>query len=200
MAVITITKKKEIVNELIKVQFGKKIEKVVSELSSLVEKQLLDETSEDVLKTFEAHPDYFYSGDSLCLSSYYFPKQFFPNGKVISSISCYLKFSRKIPFPTKFYKGGSDEVSKWIASISNANTVSKIEEFLKLESEKASMKGRLSCLMENTAFTPKKLKNEFPEAYEVYCKLNEKNNENNSNLCDTIENIRAELNQKAKLC
>ena len=70
MAVITITKKKEIVNELIKVQFGKKIEKVVSELSSLVEKQLLDETSEDVLKTFEAHPDYFYSADSLYLSSY----------------------------------------------------------------------------------------------------------------------------------
>ena len=45
--------------------------------------------------------------------------------------------------------------------------------------------------MENTVFTEKKLKSEFPEAYEVYLEIKKKQAGEKPALCDSIENIRA---------
>ena len=68
------------------------------------------------------------------------------------------------------------------------------------------MEKRLKCMMETTRFTPKRLKNEFPEAYLIYmdeitADWNEKRDDAKkpaSNLCDTIENIRATLKPNLK--
>ncbi len=68
------------------------------------------------------------------------------------------------------------------------------------------MEKRLKCMMETTRFTPERLKNEFPEAYLIYMDVvtadwNEKRDDAKkpaSNLCDTIENIRATLKPNLK--
>ena len=68
------------------------------------------------------------------------------------------------------------------------------------------MEKRLKCLMKMTRFTPARLQEEFPEAYLIYMDIitadfNEKNDDAKkpaSNLCDTIENIRATLKPDLK--
>lgn len=81
-----------------------------------------------------------------------------------------------------------------------------VQEYLKEEKERYHMEKRLKCLMNQTRFTPARLQEEFPEAYLIYidiitADLNEKNDDAKkpaSNLCDTIENIRATLKPDLK--
>lgn len=88
----------------------------------------------------------------------------------------------------------------------NDSIASLVKEYLIAEKDRYFMEKRLKCLMKTTRFTPARLQEEFPEAYLIYMDIitsdwNEKNDDAKkpaSNLCDTIENIRATLKPDLK--
>lgn len=76
-----------------------------------------------------------------------------------------------------------------------------ISKFYKLEMERYFMEKRLKCIMTATRYTGKKLKEDFPEAYQVYMDIITADTtdpatgptEAATTLCDSVENIRAQL-------
>lgn len=73
-----------------------------------------------------------------------------------------------------------------------------IKECILRDKEMKTLDNKIKCLFSSKRFYPGTLKNEFPEAYEVYVKLFEGENANQepkakSSTCDSIESIRATL-------
>ena len=73
-----------------------------------------------------------------------------------------------------------------------------IKECILRDREMKTLDNKIKCLFSSKRFYPGTLKNEFPEAYEVYVKLFEGENANQepkakSSTCDSIESIRATL-------
>lgn len=111
-----------------------------------------------------------------------------------------LKFTQELPI-------SADKVDDIARKLSEDHPiVQQIKEYLLFERDRYFMEKRLKCMMETTRFTPERLKNEFPEAYLIYmdvitADLNENRDDAKkpvSNLCDTIENIRATLKPNLK--
>lgn len=67
------------------------------------------------------------------------------------------------------------------------------EKIISLNEELKILKNKISCSLYNLN-TTKQLKDQFPEAYNVFLKLNQEE-ENSDNLCDSFENIRATLSK-----
>lgn len=73
--------------------------------------------------------------------------------------------------------------------------------YFKLEMDRYFMEKRLECIMQTQRFTPKTLKQDFPEAYKVYLDITTSDaydsakepNGATATLCDSIENVRAQL-------
>lgn len=73
--------------------------------------------------------------------------------------------------------------------------------YFKLEMDRYFMEKRLKCIMQTQRFTPKTLKQDFPEAYKVYLDITTSDaydsakepNGATATLCDSIENVRAQL-------
>ncbi len=72
-----------------------------------------------------------------------------------------------------------------------------IKECILRDREMKTLDNKIKCLFSSKRFYPDTLKNEFPEAYEVYVKLysrtEEKSSEPKPTTCDSIESIRATL-------
>ncbi len=73
-----------------------------------------------------------------------------------------------------------------------------IKECILRDKEMKNLDNKIKCLFSSKRFYPGTLKNEFPEAYEVYVKLFEGENakqepKSKSSTCDSIESIRATL-------
>ena len=68
-----------------------------------------------------------------------------------------------------------------------------LTDYVVLSEKQSETKKKLKCLFDSVKWTPTKLKNEFPEAYEVYIKMRAENSDGTINLCDSVENIRAIL-------
>ena len=73
-----------------------------------------------------------------------------------------------------------------------------IKECILRDKEMKTLDNKIKCLFSSKRFYPGTLKNEFPEAYEVYVKLFEGENvkqepKSKSSTCDSIESIRATL-------
>ncbi len=89
---------------------------------------------------------------------------------------------------------GSDweEVSKLNPEISQLLT-----EYFELESKKCQMKKKIICTLEKLK-SYSKIRDNYPEAYTLLIELDKKWNTNKSSeekviLCDSVENLRAEL-------
>lgn len=112
----------------------------------------------------------------------------------------HLKFTQELPIADEKV----EDIAKKLPE--DHPIVQQIKEHLLLERDRYFMEKRLKCMMETTRFTPERLKNEFPEAYLIYMDVvtadwNEKRDDTKkpaSNLCDTIENIRATLKPNLK--
>lgn len=112
----------------------------------------------------------------------------------------HLKFTQELPIADEKVEDIAKKLSE------DHPIVQQIKEHLLLEQDRYFMEKRLKCMMETTRFTPERLKNEFPEAYLIYMDVitadwNEKRDDAKkpaSNLCDTIENIRATLKPNLK--
>ena len=95
-------------------------------------------------------------------------------------------------------------VNKWYSCYETKNIKllqenKEIQDFYKklisLDKEMKSIKNKLSCLLDHIN-TTKQLKDQFPEAYKIFLKLNnEVESDNSDNLCDSFENVRAALSK-----
>ena len=95
-------------------------------------------------------------------------------------------------------------VNKWYSCYETKNIKllqenKEIQDFFKklisLDKEIKSIKNKLSCLLDHIN-TTKQLKDQFPEAYKIFLKLNgEVESDNSDNLCDSFENVRAALSK-----
>lgn len=96
-------------------------------------------------------------------------------------------------------------VNKWYSCYETKNLKllqdnKEIQDFCKklisLDKEMKSIQNKLSCLLEHVN-TTKQLKDQFPEAYKIFLKLNNQveNDDNSDNLCDSFENVRAALSK-----
>lgn len=72
----------------------------------------------------------------------------------------------------------------------------KLMQFFKYHEEKYLLNKKLECLFSSKRFYPNTLKNDFPEAYQIWMQLSypEVEATQSTNGCDAVENVRAMLN------
>lgn len=156
--------------------------------------------SEEVKILFKAMPGMFVTSTSLSLTynddifKNFFDKdlrkKYFNVGyKEWSSI--YLNQSRKILFNEEIKKLFNQKMATKPEELETLKTL--LSDYIILSEKRRETKNKLKCLFDSVKWTPTKLKNEFPEAYEVYIKMGAENSDRAINLCDSVENIRAIL-------
>ena len=113
------------------------------------------------------------------------------NKTIINSI--YINLPSPLPCNEQFMdKIVMEEINK------KTELYEAIKEYILRDKEMKTLDNKIKCLFSSKRFYPGTLKNEFPEAYEVYVKLFEGENANQepkakSSTCDSIESIRATL-------
>lgn len=200
MAIIAEDTRLTIATRLANLNHKEKLDALQEKLNETIEKRFIGKTPDDVLTCFKAHKEFFIRCNEATLSSYNLPKSWFPEDWGSRTIYIHLKFSGEIPY-------GDEKVESYVGKLKDDDKIALlVQEYLKEEKERYHMEKRLKCLMKQTRFTPARLQEEFPEAYLIYMDIitadwNEKNDDAKkpaSNLCDTIENIRATLKPDLK--
>lgn len=200
MAIIDKETRMKVATRLANLNYKEQMDSSLAKLNELFEKYIIEKTPDDVLKCFKAHKKYFIRCNEPLLPYYNLPKTFFPEDWGNRCFYIRLKFTQELPI-------SADKVDDIARKLSEDHPiVQQIKEYLLLERDRYFMEKRLKCMMETTRFTPERLKNEFPEAYLIYmdvitADLNENRDDAKkpvSNLCDTIENIRATLKPNLK--
>lgn len=167
---------------------------------TLLEKYVIGKTPDDVLKCFKAHKKYFVRCSEPSLSTYNLPKAWLPEDWGSRTYYFHPKFTQELPV-------GEEKVEEFVKKLPDTNPiVQEIKNQLLIERDRYFMEKRLKCIMETTRFTPARLQAEFPEAYLIYMDIltadwDEKRDDEKkpaANLCDTIENIRANLKPDLK--
>ena len=155
--------------------------------------------SEEVKSLFKAMPEMFVTSTSLSLTynddifKNFFDKdlrkKYFNVGyKEWNTI--YLK-SKRILFNKEIKKLFNEKMATKPEELETLKTL--LTDYVILSEKQSETKKKLKCLFESVKWTPTKLKSEFPEAYEVYIKMEAENSDGTINLCDSVENIRAIL-------
>lgn len=186
---------------LIENKFGKELndltEKCRKEIIRVFNELL---PSEEVKSLFKAMSEMFVT--STCLSLTYnddifgnffdkdLRKKYFNVGyKEWNTI--YLNGSRKILFNKEIKKLFNQKMATKPEELETLKTL--LSDYVILSEKRSETKNKLKCLFNSVKWTPTKLKSEFPEAYEVYIKMEAENSDGAINLCDSVENIRAIL-------
>lgn len=185
---------------LIENKFGKELndltEKCRKEIIRVFNELL---PSEEVKSLFKAMPEMFVTSTSLSLTynddifKNFFDKdlrkKYFNVGyKEWNTI--YLG-SKRILFNKEIKKLFNEKMATKPEELETLKTL--LTDYVILSENQSETKKKLKCLFDSVKWSPTKLKNEFPEAYEVYVKMNEDNPDGANNLCDSVENIRAIL-------
>ena len=200
MAIIAEDTRLTIATRLANLNYKEKLDSLQKQLNASIEARFIGKTPDDVLTCFKAHPKFFIRCNEASISSYNLPKEWFPEDWGNRTIAMHLKFSCEIPY-------GDEKVESYVSKLKDNDSIaSLVKEYLIAERDRYFMEKRLKCLMKMTRFTPARLQEEFPEAYLIYMDIitadwNEKNDDAKkpaSNLCDTIENIRATLKPDLK--
>lgn len=185
---------------LIENKFGKELndltEKCQKEIIRVFNELL---PSEEVKSLFKAMPEMFVTSTSLSLTynddifKNFFDKdlrmKYFNVGyKEWNTI--YLE-SKRILFNKEIKKLFNKKMATKPEELETLKTL--LTDYVILSEKQSETKKKLKCLFDSVKWTPTKLKNEFPEAYEVYIKMEAENSDGTINLCDSVENIRAIL-------
>lgn len=186
MAIIDKDTRMTVATRLANLNYKEQMDSSLAKLNELFEKYIIGKTPDDVLKCFKAHKKYFIRCNEPSLSSYNLPKTFFPEDWGSRGFYIHLKFTQELPIADEKVEDIAKKLSE------DHPIVQQIKEHLLLERDRY--------------FMEKRLKNEFPEAYLIYMDVitadwNEKRDDAKkpaSNLCDTIENIRATLKPNLK--
>lgn len=186
MAIIDKDTRMTVATRLANLNYKEQMDSSLAKLNELFEKYIIGKTPDDVLKCFKAHKKFFIRCNESSLSSYNLPKTFFPEDWGGRGFYIHLKFTQELPIADEKVEDIAKKLSE------DHPIVQQIKEHLLLERDRY--------------FMEKRLKNEFPEAYLIYMDVitadwNEKRDDAKkpaSNLCDTIENIRATLKPNLK--
>lgn len=185
---------------LIENKFGKELndltEKCRKEIIRVFNELL---PSEEVKSLFKAMPEMFVTSTSLSLTynddifKNFFGKdlrmKYFNVGyKEWNTI--YLG-SKRILFNKEIKKLFNEKMATKPEELETLKTL--LTDYVILSEKQSETKKKLKCLFDSVKWTPTKLKSEFPEAYEVYIKMEAENSDGTINLCDSVENIRAIL-------
>ena len=185
---------------LIENKFGKELndltEKCQKEIIRVFNELL---PSEEVKSLFKAMPEMFVTSTSLSLTynddifKNFFDKdlrkKYFNVGyKEWNTI--YLG-SKRILFNKEIKKLFNEKMATKPEELETLKTL--LTDYVILSEKQSETKKKLKCLFDSVKWTPTKLKSEFPEAYEVYIKMEAENSDGTINLCDSVENIRAIL-------
>lgn len=185
---------------LIENKFGKELndltEKCRKEIIRVFNELL---PSEEVKSLFKAMPEMFVTSTSLSLTynddifKNFFDKdlrmKYFNVGyKEWNTI--YLE-SKRILFNKEIKKLFNEKMATKPEELKTLKTL--LTDYVILSEKQSETKKKLKCLFDSVKWTPTKLKSEFPEAYEVYIKMEAENSDGTINLCDSVENIRAIL-------
>lgn len=185
---------------LIENKFGKELndltEKCRKEIIRVFNELL---PSEEVKSLFKAMPEMFVTSTSLSLTynddifKNFFDKdlrkKYFNVGyKEWNTI--YLE-SKRILFNKEIRKLFNEKMATKPEELETLKTL--LTDYVILSEKQSEIKKKLKCLFDSVKWTPTKLKSEFPEAYEVYIKMEAENSDGTINLCDSVENIRAIL-------
>lgn len=185
---------------LIENKFGKELndltEKCRKEIIRVFNELL---PSEEVKSLFKAMPEMFVTSTSLSLTynddifKNFFDKnlrmKYFNVGyKEWNTI--YLE-SKRILFNKEIKKLFNEKMATKPEELETLKTL--LTDYVILSEKQSETKKKLKCLFDSVKWTPTKLKSEFPEAYEVYIKMEAENSDGTINLCDSVENIRAIL-------
>lgn len=168
--------RRQIVKELID-PTREKLKKLLDLLNSEIDKICLENTPDDVKQILVKYPGLLAHAES----SVYIGN--FSWGS--STHFSYLRLNNYIPF---FHKEILNNLPK-----KNETIKKRIESYNQQSKEIGVLEKKLTCVLEHIT-TEKKLKKEFPEAYTALLKIrNTPVIEEDSNLCDSIENVRASL-------
>lgn len=186
MAIIDKDTRMTVATRLANLNYKEQMDSSLAKLNELFEKYIIGKTPDDVLKCFKTHKKFFIRCNEPTLSSYNLPKTFFPEDWGSRGFFIHLKFTQELPIADEKVEDIAKKLSE------DHPIVQQIKEHLLLERDRY--------------FMEKRLKNEFPEAYLIYMDIitadwNEKRVDAKkpaSNLCDTIENIRATLKPNLK--
>lgn len=185
---------------LIENKFGKELndltEKCRKEIIRVFNELL---PSEEVKSLFKVMPEMFVTSTSLSLTynddifGNFFDKdlrkKYFNVGyKEWNTI--YLE-SKRILFNKEIKKLFNEKMATKPEELETLKTL--LTDYVILSEKQSETKKKLKCLFDSVKWTPTKLKSEFPEAYEVYIKMEAENSDGTINLCDSVENIRAIL-------
>lgn len=186
MAIIDKDTRMTVATRLANLNYKEQMDSSLAKLNELFEKYIIEKTPDDVLKCFKAHKKYFIRCNEPSLSSYNLPKTFFPEDWESRGFYIHLKFTQELPITDEKVEDIAKKLSE------DHPIVQQIKEHLLLERDRY--------------FMEKRLKYEAPEAYLIYMDViaadwNKKRDDAKkpaSNLCDTIENIRATLKSNLK--
>lgn len=187
-----------------KTLIGNKFGKELNDLTEKCRKEIIRVfnellPSEEVKSLFKAMPEMFVTSTSLSLTynddifKNFFDKnlrmKYFNVGyKEWNTI--YLE-SKRILFNKEIKKLFNEKMATKPEELETLKTL--LTDYVILSEKQSETKKKLKCLFDSVKWTPTKLKSEFPEAYEVYIKMEAENSDGTINLCDSVENIRAIL-------
>lgn len=181
---------KRIANE----NYQDEIDKNTEELRLHILAYMKEITPESVVNTFALYPRYFKRIDRFGFPSYNY-KQYLPEDWGSRTFHGYVDLNCEIPICDE----STYEIMQGVPENHYIKTL--LRNFFKLEMERYFMEKRLKCVFQTTRFTDAKLKEQFPEAYKIYLDIITSDTYDEAKtsdgatgtLCDTIENLRAQL-------
>lgn len=191
---------------LVQNKFSAKIKKVGDELGKAISEKKMASIPKHILDSWEATPEkerskYFHTSGSAYISRYaqilvkkirkMFPEyphnsnNYFSEGM---NINC--------PIYICSNSGGIAESDLCQMMDNDQEFANLVQQFCKLNEEKYILNKKLECLFSSKRFYPNTLKNDFPEAYQVWMQISypEVQATQSINGCDAVENVRAMLN------
>ena len=190
---------------LVQNKFSAKIKEIENVLGKMIFEKRMNAVPKHILTAWESTPEkertkYFQTSSSVYISRY--AKNLLKKTKA--------KFP-EYPFTENYFSDGMNiNCPPYISSNSDGITESelcnmmdddsefadKLMQFFKYHEEKYLLNKKLVCLFSSKRFYPNTLKNDFPEAYQVWMEISypEVDVTPISNGCDAVENVRAMLN------
>ena len=188
--------KTDLINKLVSSKFDKSLKDLKDEMNNAFDALYEVTTPKNLKEIYKQYPDFFNRSSYINLSYNPVMKHGLTDEvtKKLKSIYCSISLKNNYPICDGFYKMvsrhyDSPEYKRWIKACG---------EYINTEHEKVIFKQKLECLFKAIKWTPTRLKNDFPEAYELYQKMKSDPDpiSKNPNLCDSVESIRATLNSK----
>lgn len=190
---------------LVRNKFAEKINEIETVLGKMISEKRMSIVPKHILAAWESTPEkertkYFHTSSSAYISRYAqnlvkktkekFPEYSFTN-------NCFSEgMSINCPAHISANSSGISEGELGNMMDADPEFADKLMLFFKYHEEKCLLNKKLECLFSSKRFYPNTLKNDFPEAYQVWVQTSYPGIDTTPtpNGCDAVENVRAMLN------